>query len=61
MDDPKFKVGQKVTLAMDFMDPLRRPQFEIVSLLPAENRINRYRVKSAWDGHERAAMETELS
>jgi hypothetical protein len=39
----------------------RNARFEIVRLLPAERGINHYRLKSLIDGHERVAMEAELS
>jgi len=58
----KFKTGQMVIYSAS------RPggsngnaRFEIVRLLPAEHGINYYRLKSVLDGHERVAMESELS
>lgn len=38
-----------------------RAVFEVVRILPAERGINQYRLKSTQDGHERVAMEYELS
>ena len=61
MKDHKFKVGQKVTLGADLYDPSRQTHFEVVRLLPAERWINQYRLKSVGDGHERVAMETDLT
>lgn len=61
MSDHKFKVNQLVDfVAWDFrLTPLG--QFEIVRVLPVEHGIHRYRIKSVADGHERVAVENELS
>ena len=61
MKDHKFKIGQRVTLGAEPFDPGRQTRFEVVRLLPTEHWINRYRIKSLWDGHERVAMENELA
>jgi hypothetical protein len=57
----KFKPGQKVMLAPSRYGTIRLLQFQVVRLLPAENGINQYRLKAIGDGHERGAMENELS
>jgi hypothetical protein len=57
----KFKAGQTVTLAPSRFGSARELQFRIVRLLPAERGVNQYRLKAVVDGHERVAMENELS
>ena len=57
----KFKTGQKVMLAPSRYGTMRLLQFQVVRLLPAEHGINQYRLKAIGDGHERVAMENELS
>jgi len=60
----KFKPGQTVRYASGVGGTSaagRNARFEIVRLLPAERGIYHYRLKSLIDGHERVAMEGELS
>jgi hypothetical protein len=58
----KFKIKQTVTYAPAQMGSTdHRARFEIVRLLPEEHGVNHYRLKSILDGHERVAMESELS
>jgi hypothetical protein len=58
----KFKANQTVTYSpTGFGGSHRNVKFEIVRLLPEEHGINQYRIKSVLDGHERVAMESELS
>lgn len=57
----KFKAGQKVTFTPSQYRLNGRAVFEVVRVLPAERGINQYRLKSTQDGHERVAMEYELS
>lgn len=57
-----FKVGQQVGFRPGGQD-LKRPygSFTIVRLLPSETRDRQYRIKSNNDGHERVALESQLS
>ncbi len=58
----KFKTRQTVTYvpaAPGGAD--RNVKFEVVRLLPSERGINHYRLRSILDGHERVAVESELS
>jgi hypothetical protein len=57
----KFKAGQKVTLAPSGYGSNRQTNFQVVRPLPSERGINQYRIKSVVDGHERVALESELS
>lgn len=60
----KFKTGQTVRYAPSGFGVAvsdRGARFEIIRLLPSERGINHYRLKSLLDGHERVAMEGELS
>jgi hypothetical protein len=58
----KFKTRQTVTYSPAGLGGTdRNVKFEIVRLLPAEHGINHYRLKSVMDGHERVAMESEIS
>jgi hypothetical protein len=55
----RFKVGQRVTLAAK---QYRKAggAFEIVRQMPPANGNFQYRIKSASEGHERMAFESEL-
>jgi hypothetical protein len=58
----KFRARQTVTYAPAGPGGAdRNVKFEIVRVLPAERGINQYRLKSILDGHERVALESELS
>ena len=58
----KFKTAQMVTYSpAELGGADRNVKFEIVRLLPAERGIYQYRLKSIVDGHERVALESELS
>jgi hypothetical protein len=60
----KFKLGQTVRYAPSVPGvgaADRTARFKVVRLLPAERGICHYRLKSLIDGHERVAMEGELS
>ncbi|HUZ72169.1 MAG TPA: hypothetical protein VMU87_04230 [Stellaceae bacterium] len=58
----KFKTRQTVTYFPAGPGGAdRNVKFEIVRLLPSERGINQYRLRSILDGHERVAMESELS
>jgi hypothetical protein len=56
----KFKIGQRVTLRSKRYGFWAEP-FEVVRLLPHENGIFQYRIKSVGDGHERVVLESELA
>jgi hypothetical protein len=57
----KFAVGRMVQFVPSEirLSPLGR--FEIVRALPIEHGIAQYRIKSLKDGHQRVAMESDLS
>jgi hypothetical protein len=58
----KFKHKQMVTYSPAGPGGAdRNVRFEIVRPLPTERGINQYRIKSILDGHERVALESELS
>ena len=58
----KFKAGQTVSYTPSGVGGAdRNVKFEIVRLLPSERGVNQYRLKSILDGHERVALESELS
>ena len=56
----KFKIGQRVTMLPSRFSVNREGAFQIVRLLPVEQGINHYRIKSVSDGHERVVTESEL-
>jgi hypothetical protein len=56
----KFKVGHLVTLHSK-RHGVWAERFEVVRLLPPENRDFQYRIKSTRDGHERVVLENELA
>jgi hypothetical protein len=56
----KFKIGQRVTLESKRHGVWAEP-FEVVRLLPDENGIFQYRIRSVRDGHERVVLESELA
>ena len=57
----KFKTGQHVMIAPNRYGALRRETFEVVRVLPEEHGVYQYRIKSTADGHERVALENELT
>ncbi|HXQ52256.1 MAG TPA: hypothetical protein VN802_14265 [Stellaceae bacterium] len=58
----KFNAKQMVTYSPAAPGSAdRNVRFEVVRRLPSEHGINQYRLKSLQDGHERVAMESELS
>ena len=60
MESRKFKLGQSVEFTASNQRPKPLGQFKIVRVMPSERGIQQYRVKSAMDGHERVAMESDL-
>jgi hypothetical protein len=58
----KFKAKQRVTYVPAGVGGAdRNATFEVVRLLPTEHGVNQYRLKSILDGHERVALESELT
>jgi hypothetical protein len=57
----KFKLGQTVTFLPSVNGVDRNAKFEIVRVMPSERGMNQYRLKALLDGHERVALENELS
>jgi len=58
----KFKVGQNLLYSPSIFEaPARRGSYCVVRLLPAEDGDHQYRLKSAADGHERVARESQLA
>ena len=58
----KFNARQTVTYSPSGVGGAdRNAKFEIVRILPSERGVNQYRLKSLLDGHERVALESELS
>lgn len=58
----KFSPKQTVTYSPALPGSAdRNARFEVVRRLPSEHGVNHYRLKSLQDGHERVAMESELS
>jgi hypothetical protein len=56
----KYRAGETVTLVPNRYGSNRHGRFEVTRLLPEEQGINHYRLKSVTDGHERVAREDEL-
>ena len=57
----KYHAGETVTLVPTRYGANRDGRFEVVRLLPEEQGVNHYRLKSVTDGHERVAREDELA
>jgi len=57
----KFKLGQSVEFVHSDLRARPPGAFEIVRVMPSERGIQQYRVRSAIDGHERMAIESELA
>jgi hypothetical protein len=61
MQEHRFKVGRRVHFTPGAANgEARSGNYDIVRLLPAEGSENQYRIKSATDGHERVARESQL-
>jgi hypothetical protein len=64
MAEHKFKIGQVVYFRPKrSMVPVDAPSgsYQIIRRLPAANGEFEYVIRSAYDGHERVARESELS
>lgn len=57
----KFKLGQSVEFVHSDLRLKPLGSFVIVRAMPSERGIQQYRIKSAIDGHERVAMESDLA
>ncbi len=58
----KFKVGQMLIFSPSIFEPaMRKGNYRVVSLLPADGGDNQYRLKSETDGHERVVREGQLT
>jgi hypothetical protein len=57
----KFKAGQTVRIVSRVYGAEARGSFQIVRLLPADNGVNQYRIKSTVDGQERVVTESEVA
>lgn len=57
----KYLAGETVTLVPTRYGANRDGRFEVMRLLPQEQGVNHYRLKSVTDGHERVAREDELA
>jgi hypothetical protein len=61
VSEHKFRVGQAVEFFPDpGVDRGSRGRYTIIRLLPLDGNTPQYRLKSAADGHERMARETQL-
>lgn len=57
----KFKIGRKVAFAVSDLFKAPLGEFEILRALPIERGVAQYRIKSLKDGHQRVAMESDLT
>ena len=57
----KFKPGQSVRFVTSDLRLKPLGEFKIVRVMPSERGIRQYRIKSVMDGHERVAMEGDLT
>lgn len=57
----KFKIGRTVEFVPSDLRLSPPGRFEILRALPIEHGIAQYRIKSLKDGHQRVAMESDLT
>jgi hypothetical protein len=57
----KFKTGRTVEFLPSDLRLTPLGQFEIMRALPIEHGVAQYRIKSLRDGHQRVAMESDLT
>ncbi len=57
----KFKIGRMVEFVPSDLRLTPLGQFEILRTLPIEHGVAQYRIKSLKDGHQRVAMEGDLT
>lgn len=57
----RFRVGQSVQFVASDLRLKPLGMFKIVRVMPSERGIRQYRVRSVTDGHERVALESDLT
>ena len=61
MDEPKFKVGQRVRLVRRLIHRSTPDAiYEITRAMPSDGREHSYRIKALHESHERAVSEGEI-
>jgi hypothetical protein len=61
MDEPRFKVGQKVRLVRRTVPRISADAvYDIIRAMPSDGREHSYRVKALNENHERAVSESEI-
>jgi len=61
MDEPKYKIGQKISFRSSLRGQSSSPgQYRIVGYRPPQEGEQSYRIKSDLERHERIARESEL-
>ena len=58
---PKFRNGQTVVVTLNKRMAKANGIFEIGRVLPEQNGVNQYLVKSTIDGHQRVVAEYEIA
>lgn len=61
MKEYKFQTGQFVQFTARILKPTAARRYQVVRLMPPENSVNQYRIRSVEDGHERMAKEGDLA
>jgi len=61
MADHKFQAGQFVHFTARILKPTAARDYQVVRLMPPQNSVNQYRIRSVEDGHERMAKEGDLA
>ena len=61
MASHKYEAGRIVQFVPNELRLSPLGQFEIVWVLPIEHGVAQYRIKSLKDGHQRVAMESDLT
>lgn len=57
----KFKIGRTVTFVQSDLRLTPLGSFQILRALPIERGVAQYQIKSLKDGHQRVAMESDLT
>ena len=58
---PKFRNGQKVLITLNKRVAQASGMFQIGRVLPEQDGVNQYLVKSTVDGHQRVVAEYEIA
>ncbi len=58
---PKFRNGQTVTVTLSKRVARASGSFEIGRVLPEQDGVNQYLVRSSVDGHQRVVAEYEIA